>query len=79
VTSVDRLMFSTDDYPFQRPTSGEIGAFLRRFGSADDRQKFTSDNAAALYGLQLTACPNPQGGPATKVTEKPDPIERAVQ
>jgi predicted TIM-barrel fold metal-dependent hydrolase len=52
VTSVDRLVFSTD-YPFQHPTREEITAFLGRFASDEDRQKFSSANAAALYGLEL--------------------------
>ncbi len=52
VTSVDRLVFSTD-YPFQHPTRDEIAAFLGHFASDEDRQKFSSANAAALYGLEL--------------------------
>jgi predicted TIM-barrel fold metal-dependent hydrolase len=52
VTSVDRLVFSTD-YPFQHPTQDEIAAFLGHFASDEDRQKFSSANAAALYGLEL--------------------------
>lgn len=50
VTSVDRLIFSTD-YPFQQPTRGEIESFLAHFASDEDRQKFSSTNAAALYTL----------------------------
>ena len=52
VTSIDRLVFSTD-YPFQHPTRGEITAFLEHFASDEDRQKFSHANAAALYGLEL--------------------------
>jgi uncharacterized protein len=52
VTSVDRLIFSTD-YPFQHPTRDEITAFLGHFASDEDRQKFSYANAAALYGLEL--------------------------
>ena len=52
VTSVDRLVFSTD-YPFQHPTRDEIAAFLGHFASDEDRQKFSYANAAALYGLEL--------------------------
>jgi uncharacterized protein len=48
VTSADRLLFSTD-YPFQHPTGAEIGEFLDNFGG--ERHKFSSGNAAALYGL----------------------------
>jgi uncharacterized protein len=50
VTSVDRLIFSTD-YPFQRPAREEITSFLGHFISDADRQKFSSLNAAALFGL----------------------------
>ncbi len=52
VTTVDRLIFSTD-YPFQHPTQDEINSFLGHFTSAEDRQKFSSANAAALFGLEL--------------------------
>ncbi|QUQ63978.1 amidohydrolase family protein [Kutzneria sp. CA-103260] len=50
VTTVDRLIFSTD-YPFQQPTREEITTFLDAFDSDEDRRKFSSGNAAALYGL----------------------------
>ncbi|WP_028924266.1 amidohydrolase family protein [Pseudonocardia acaciae] len=50
VTSVDRLIFSTD-YPFQRPTREEINSFLGHLSSDEEREKFCSANAAALYGL----------------------------
>jgi predicted TIM-barrel fold metal-dependent hydrolase len=52
VTTVDRLIFSTD-YPFQHPTQDEITSFLGHFTSDEDRQKFSSANAAALFGLEL--------------------------
>lgn len=52
VTTIDRLIFSTD-YPFQQPTRDEINSFLGHFGSDEDRQKFSSGNAAALYGLGI--------------------------
>lgn len=52
VTSVDRLIFSTD-YPFQQPTREEIGSFLGRFASDEDRRKFSSENASALFRLDL--------------------------
>lgn len=52
VTSVDRLLFSTD-YPFQHPTREEITAFLGHFASDEDRQKFSCTNAAELYRLEL--------------------------
>jgi hypothetical protein len=51
VTSVDRLIFSTD-YPFQQPTEAEIATFLGHFASDEERRKFSSGNAAALYGLE---------------------------
>jgi hypothetical protein len=50
VTSIDRLIFSTD-YPFQHPTSDEIESFLGHIASSEDREKFSSVNASALYGL----------------------------
>jgi uncharacterized protein len=52
VTTIDRLIFSTD-YPFQHPTEDDISSFLGQFASDNDRQKFSSANAAALYGLEL--------------------------
>ncbi|KAA6212312.1 amidohydrolase [Streptomyces albofaciens JCM 4342] len=52
VTSVDRLIFSTD-YPFQRPTGGDIDSFLAHFTSDAERRQFTSANAASLYGIDL--------------------------
>lgn len=52
VTTADRLLFSTD-YPFQHPSRAEIGSFLEHFDSDEDRRKFSSANAAALYGLAL--------------------------
>jgi uncharacterized protein len=52
VTSVDRLIFSTD-YPFQRPARQEITSFLGHFASDTDRAKFSSTNAAALYRLDI--------------------------
>ena len=52
VTTVDRLIFSTD-YPFQHPTQDEINSFLGHFTSDEDRQKFSSANAATLFGLAL--------------------------
>lgn len=52
VTTVDRLIFSTD-HPFQRPSRAEIDAFLALFDSDADREKFSSGNAAALYGLDV--------------------------
>lgn len=52
VTTIDRLIFSTD-YPFQQPTQDEISSFLGHFTSDEDRQKFSSANAAALFGLDL--------------------------
>ncbi|WP_263249560.1 amidohydrolase family protein [Saccharopolyspora rosea] len=51
-TSVDRLIFSTD-YPFQQPTREEISSFLAQFSSDVERQKFSSANAASLYGLDI--------------------------
>jgi len=53
VTSIDRLLFSTD-YPFQHPTREDIAVFLDEFESDADRQAFTSANAVSLFGLNLT-------------------------
>ncbi|HXR43292.1 MAG TPA: amidohydrolase family protein [Pseudolysinimonas sp.] len=50
VTSVDRLMFSTD-YPFQDLTAEQTAAFLRHFESDAEREAFMSRNAAALFGI----------------------------
>jgi predicted TIM-barrel fold metal-dependent hydrolase len=52
VTTADRLIFSTD-YPFQHPTREEITSFLGSFSSDEDRRKFSSANAASLYGIDL--------------------------
>ncbi|WIB68180.1 amidohydrolase family protein [Curtobacterium sp. MCBD17_035] len=50
VTSVDRLVFSTD-YPFQRPTRADVERFLAEFDSDADREAFTSGNARRVFGL----------------------------
>jgi uncharacterized protein len=50
VTSVDRLIFSTD-YPFLQPTRDEIAAFLAELASDEERDQFSSANAATLFGL----------------------------
>ncbi|HEX7303793.1 amidohydrolase family protein [Lentzea sp.] len=50
VTTPDRLIFSTD-YPFQHPAAAEIKSFLDEFESDEDREKFASGNAAALFGI----------------------------
>jgi predicted TIM-barrel fold metal-dependent hydrolase len=50
VTTIDRLIFSTD-YPFQRPAHADISRFLASFDTDADREKFTSANAAALFGI----------------------------
>lgn len=52
VTSVDRLVFSTD-YPFQQPTQTDIGSFLAQFSSDAEREKFSSANAASLFSLDI--------------------------
>jgi predicted TIM-barrel fold metal-dependent hydrolase len=52
VTTVDRLIFSTD-YPFQQPTRDDITSFLAHFSSDTDREKFSSANAASLYGIDI--------------------------
>ena len=52
VTTIDRLIFSTD-YPFQHPTRDDISSFLEHFPSDDERQRFSSSNAATLYRLDV--------------------------
>lgn len=49
-TSIDRLLFSTD-YPFQHPSRPEIQQFLSEFGSDEDREKFSSENARRLFRI----------------------------
>jgi predicted TIM-barrel fold metal-dependent hydrolase len=66
VTSIDRLIFSTD-YPFQQPTWDEINSFLGHFASDEDRQKFSSANAAALYGLEIADEPVRQAGSVARI------------
>lgn len=51
VTSIDRLLFSTD-YPFQHLTADEITAFVRHFDSDADRDAFLSTNALTLFRLE---------------------------
>ena len=50
ITTVDRLMFSTD-YPFQSPSSSDISGFLDEFGDVDERDAFAAGNATRLFGL----------------------------
>lgn len=52
VTTIDRLLFSTD-YPFQHPTGDEVQAFLGEFATDADRDAFTGGNAARLFGLDV--------------------------
>jgi predicted TIM-barrel fold metal-dependent hydrolase len=54
VTFTDRLIFSTD-YPFQRPSRDDIASFLTHFTSDQEREQFSSTNAASLYGIDLSA------------------------
>jgi predicted TIM-barrel fold metal-dependent hydrolase len=57
VTTIDRLIFSTD-YPFQRPTQADIEQFLTEFASDDDRQKFANGNARRLFGIDGSRLPS---------------------
>jgi uncharacterized protein len=50
VTTIDRLIFSTD-YPFQHPTRPEINAFLAEFAGDEEREKFAEGNARKLFGI----------------------------
>jgi uncharacterized protein len=51
VTTIERLLFSTD-YPFQRPTQSDIQQFMTDFDTDEDRERFTSDNAHRLFGIE---------------------------
>ena len=50
VTTIDRLLFSTD-YPFQQPGREEIQRFLSEFDSDEQRDKFSASNARELFGI----------------------------
>jgi len=50
VTTIDRLLFSTD-FPFQRPTGEAISRFLTEFDTDEQRDKFSADNARRLFGI----------------------------
>ena len=50
VTTIDRLIFSTD-YPFQQPTRAEISEFLTEFAGDEEREKFCEGNARKLFGI----------------------------
>ncbi|KIZ16485.1 amidohydrolase family protein [Streptomyces natalensis] len=52
VTSVDRLIFSTD-YPFQRPAEEEIRSFMGHFSSEAERQQFSFRNAASVFDIHV--------------------------
>jgi uncharacterized protein len=52
VTTIDRLLFSTD-YPFQQPTRDVIQRFLTEFESDEQRDKFSAGTAGRLFGIQL--------------------------
>jgi predicted TIM-barrel fold metal-dependent hydrolase len=52
VTTIDRLLFSTD-YPFQHPTGDEVEAFLGEFATDADRDAFAGANAARLFGIDV--------------------------
>lgn len=53
ITSIDRLLFSTD-HPFQRPDRPTIERFLAAFPSDADREAFSSGNARRLFGITPT-------------------------
>ena len=56
VTSVDRLIFSTD-YPFQHPTREDIDSFLGHFSSDDERQQFSSAQRGRSVRSRFLKCP----------------------
>lgn len=51
VTTIDRLLFSTD-YPFQQPTRAELQAFLPEFPTGEARTAFSEGNARRLFRLE---------------------------
>ncbi len=51
VTTIDRLLFSTD-YPFGRPSRDELQRFLAEFDTDEDREKFGAANARRLFGIE---------------------------
>ena len=53
VTTPDRLLFSTD-YPFQRPTRSDIEGFVAHLAGPEDRERFLSGTARALFGIPET-------------------------
>lgn len=61
VTTIDRLIFSTD-YPFQQPSQADIAAFLAAFSSDEERTAFVEGNARRLFRLDPSLSPR---------TEKP--------
>ena len=46
--------------PFQQPKQDEIDSFLGHFAYDEDRQKFSSANAASLYALEIVGLPDPK-------------------
>lgn len=50
VTTADRLLFSTD-YPFQRPTAGDIVGFIAELPSDESRYGFSEGTARSLFGI----------------------------
>jgi uncharacterized protein len=52
VTTIDRLLFSTDS-PFQRPTATDIRQFLNKFPSDEDRNMFAAENARNLFNIEV--------------------------
>ena len=54
VTTIDRVLFSTD-YPFQRPTREAIQRFLSELESDEDRDKLSAGNAARLFRIERSS------------------------
>lgn len=50
VTSIDRILFSTD-YPFQRPSRDDLDTFMAEFASDEEREKFSAGNARYLFHI----------------------------
>lgn len=57
VTTIDRLIFSTD-YPFQHPTREDIQRFLAEFDTDEKREKFSAGNAQRLFGIGAITRPH---------------------
>lgn len=53
MTTIDRLLFSTD-YPFQQPTRDELQRFFAELDTEEERDSFRAGNARRLFGISLS-------------------------